>query len=855
MEEKCDSDAYMENLIKLYLNYGDFRSASMIFLVGFSGNRVSLSFLTEEFDKAGVRMFELLKVFGQLHRKGVVFNSRVLTLILRLCTDLIDFWFGVEIHAYIIKKGLDVDVHLKCSLMNFYGNTWGDECVDQIFDEMPKHSALLWNEVVMVNLRSGSYLKAFYLFRKMQLSGVKANEYTISKLLQACWKLETLNEGKQIHGYIIRHGLESNSVICNTLINMYTKNGKLELARTVFDLMQKPTSTSWNSMISGYAQNNFLEEAWQLFSKMELSETKPDLVTWNCLLSGHFLHRAYEKVLMIFQRMQHVSFKPNSTTITSIIQAVAELGSVNLGKEIHAYVVRNGLDYDVYVGTSLVDMYVKNGFLSGARAVFGIMKNKNIYAWNSLISGYAYNGLFEEALELLNGMEQEGIEPDLITWNGLVSGYSMWGCSEKALALIHEMRASGLNPNVVSWTALISGCSQRENYRESIQFFLQMQQEGIKPNSATLSSLIRACAGLSLLESGKEIHCTTIRSGHCEDIYVATSLIDMYCKSGSLTSAYQVFGMIKNKNVASWNSMIMGFAIHGLGKEAICLFNDMCEAGIPPDSITFTAVLSACKHSGLIDDGWKYFDSMNQDYNVIPTLEHYACMVDLLGRCGYLDEALYFIERMPLKPDASIWGALLGSCRIHKNLELAEIAAKHLFKLEPYNSANYLLMMNLYSTENRWEDVDNLKDIMSVVGVKSRPGWSWIQIDQNIHVFSGDRNPHPDIGEIYFELYQCVSEMKKLGYVPDTSCVFQNINEHDKEKVLMSHSEKLAVTFGLIKTNSDQPIRVINNIRVCSDCHTVMKYMSQISCREIVLRDGVRFHHFIDGKCSCNDYW
>ncbi|KAK9279902.1 hypothetical protein L1049_013586 [Liquidambar formosana] len=230
-------------------------------------------------------------------------------------------------------------------------------------------------------------------------------------------------------------------------------------------------------------------------------------------------------------------------------------------------------------------------------------------------------------------------------------------------------------------------------------------------------------------------------------------------------------------------------------------------------------------------------------------------MVDLLGRAGYLDEAWDFIQTMPLEPDATVWGALLGSCRIHKNSELAEIAAKNLFKLEPYNSANYVLMMNLYSVLNRWEDVEHVRGLMGAVGLKNRHVFSWIQIDQTVHVFSAEEKPHPEAGEIYFELYKLVSDIKKLGYVPDVNCVYQNIDKVEKEKVLLSHTEKLAITYGLIKMKSSAPIRVIKNTRVCSDCHTAAKYMSLVRSHEIFLKDGVRFHHFKEGKCSCNDYW
>nr|DAD19176.1 TPA_asm: hypothetical protein HUJ06_020639 [Nelumbo nucifera] len=848
-------DTFVEDFIGMYLEVGDFRSASLVFLVGSDRSSITWSYMVEEFHRAGAKPHELLQAFADLHSKGVIFSTRALTAVLRICAILMDSWLGVEIHACLIKWGFDSDAHLRSALMNFYASSWGVDYAEEVFHEMPDQDVLVWSEAIAVSARSGLLVKTLQLFREMQFSCVKANSFTIVKVLQACGNLEALKEGQQIHGHVIRSGLESNLSLCNSLISMYSKNSELERARKVFDFMQDPNLTSWNSIISGYALTGHLDEAWQLFQQMRSSEKRPDLVTWNCLLSGHVLHGSYNTLLVILRRMQMEGFKPNSTTITILLQAISEMGSLDLGKEIHGYALRNAVEHDIYVGTSVIDMYIKNGSLINARSVFDTMKKRNIFAWNSLISGYSFMGRFQEALELLKRMETEGIKPDLVTWNGLISGYAVQGRSKEAWAVIRQISALGVKPNVVSWTALISGCSKNGNYRDSLNFFIQMQREGIKPNSATVSNILQSCAALSLLQSGQEMHCLAVRKGFDEDIFVATALIDMYSKADSLEYAYRVFLKIQNKNVACWNSMIMGFSIHGLGKEGVLLFTEMCEAGVQPDSITFTAVLSACKNSGLIDEGWKYFDSMSKDYNIIPTLEHYSCMVDLLGRSGYLDEAWDFIQSMPLEPDASIWGALLGSCRIHKNIEYAEIAAKHLFKLEPLNSANYLLMISLYATANRWEEVEHLRDLMGVVRVNSRAGWSWIKINQRIHVFSTEGNSHPDIGEIYFELYQLVSEMKKLGYVPDTSCVFQNIDEEDKEKILMSHTEKLAMTYGLLRMDNARPIRVIKNTRVCADCHTAAKYMSQISRREIFLRDGVRFHRFMNGKCSCNDFW
>ncbi|XVF73042.1 hypothetical protein PTKIN_Ptkin12aG0169700 [Pterospermum kingtungense] len=760
----------------------------------------------------------------------------------------------VKIHADLIKKGFDLDVHLKCALMNFYGRCWDLESANQVFTETMEKEPLAWNEAIMVNLRNERWDKAMELFREMQFSFAKANCSTIAKVLQCCTKVGALEQGKQIHGYVLKFALESDLSVCNSLINMYSRNNRLELARIVFYLMDDHNLSSWNSIISSYVTRGYLNEAWDLFKEMESSHIKPDIITWNCLLSGHALNGSYEAVLTTLRRMQVVCFRPNSSSMTSVLQAVIELGILNFGREIHGYVIRNRLDYDVYVVTSLLDMYVKLDCLGKAKAVFDNMNNRNIVAWNTLVSGYSFKGLFEDARKLINGMEEEGLTPDLVTCNGLISGYSMWGRSNEALTLIHQMKNSGISPSVVSWTALISGSSQNGNYRESLELFSQMQQDGIRPNSVTISSLLRSCGGLSLLKKGKEIHCFILKNGFFEDVFVATALVDMYSKSGNLKAAYEVFKRIENRTLASWNCLIMGFAIYGLGKEVVSLFEEMLGAGILPDAITFTAVLSGCKNSGLVEEGWKYFDSMSSDYSIIPTIEHYSCMVDLLGRAGYLDEAWDFIQSMPLKPDATIWGALLGSCRIHKNVQLAEIAAKKLFELEPYNSANYVLMMNLYAMSDRWGDVERIKDLMSDIGVKNGQVWSWIQIDQTVHIFSAEEN-HSDEGEIYFELYHLVSEMKKLGYKPDVECVYQNIDDAEKEKVLLSHTEKLAITYGLIKSRSDTPIRVIKNTRICPDCHTAAKYMSLVKNREIFLRDGSRFHHFREGRCSCNDCW
>lgn len=848
-----NTDVVAKSLILCYLEFGDFKSAAKVFLVDYARSYVEWRAFLEEYENFGGTLSQVLEVVGELHGKGVIFKPRILTVVLKICSRAKNSWLGLNVHASLIKRGLEYDVHLNCALMNFHEGCWNVDSANNVFKGVSIRENQLWNEAIVMNLRNERWRRAIELFSEMQFSLAKASSRTIVRMLQSCSKFGGLDEGKKLHGYVYKFGLESDLFICNSLIVMYSRNEKLELARIVFDSMKDRDISSWNSMISSYTTLGYVKDAWDVFDNMESSNIKPDIITWNSLLSGHIAHGSYVESLTVLRRMQALGFRPDASSVSSLLQAVTELGLVEYGQEIHGYIIRNQLDYDVYVETSLLDMYVKNDRLDCAETVFGIMKNRNIVAWNLLISGYSTRGRIEDTRKLLSLMEEEGVKPDLVTWNSLVSGYSVSGHSKEALDTIYLMKESGFLPDVVSWTSLISGSSKNEKYIQSFKFFNQMQQEGIKPNSATLSTLLRTCGSLGLLQMGEKIHSLSVKNGFLEDVYVTTALIDMYSKSGNLEKAYQVFLNSANKTLVTWNCMIMGLAIHSQGKKAISLFHEMSGVGVEPDDITFTALLSACKNSGLIDEGWKYFDSMSSDYNITPTVEHYSCMVDLLGKAGYLDEAWDFIQTMPLEPDATIWGAFLSSCQNYKNIEFAEIAANRLFQLEPYNSSNYVLMMSLYAMSSRWDDVENVRDKMADAGVKNGPVWSWIQINDKIHMFNADGKLHPDTGEIYFELFHLVSEMKKLGYTPDTRCVYQNIEEVEKEKILMSHTEKLAITYGLMKTESSVPIWVIKNTRVCSDCHTAAKYMSLVGNRDIFIREGTRFHHFREGKCSCDN--
>jgi pentatricopeptide repeat protein len=433
----------------------------------------------------------------------------------------------------------------------------------------------------------------------------------------------------------------------------------------------------------------------------------------------------------------------------------------------------------------------------------------------------------------------------------MVAGYAQNGKLEVARDLFDIMPERNLG----SWNSMIAGYAQNGHWEESLELFFEMQKANVKADPATFASILSACASLEALEQGKCVHGYTIESGFVSDVSVGNALTTMYAKCGCIEDAKSVFDNISKKNSVSCNAMIAAYAQHGYGNEALQLFEQMKQTGMKPNHITFVGILSACSHAGLVEEGCYYFDSMSRDYCIAPGADHYACMVDLLGRAGRLDEADKLINEMPFDPDAAVLWALLGACRIHKNVKLGERVAERLFELEPLNSSTYVLLSNIYAVEGRWDDVGKVRKIMKAKGVIKKAGCSWIKIKHKVHVFHEGERMHPQMEKIYSALHELDRQMREVGYVPDTTFVLHDVEEQQKEQSLCQHSEKLAIVFGLISTPLGTVIQVMKNLRVCGDCHNAIKFISKIVAREIVVRDTRRFHHFKMGFCSCRDYW
>lgn len=583
---------------------------------------------------------------------------------------------------------------------------------------------------------------------------------------------------------------------------------------------------------------------------------------------------------------------PTQQTYELLIQSCAHQKSLPDAFSVHENLVDNGFDQDPFLATKLINMYTELDSIQYARQVFDEITQRTIYVWNAILRALSISGYGEEALSLFRRMNQIGMPSDRFSytyalkacvvsgsnlsllWRGkeihahllrhgyeghvhimttLVDMYAKFGCVENADHVFSSMPVK----NLVSWSAMIACFAKNGRPFEALQLFREMmlENEDMLPNSVTMVSVLQACAAVSALEQGKLMHAYILRKGLDSILPVMSALLTMYARCGDLELGKNVFNQMEKRDVVSWNSLISSYAIHGLGSEALIAFQEMVQLGFSPSPITFVSVLGACSHSGLVDEGKSLFDSMLKDYGIHPTVEHYASMVDLLGRANRLDEAAKIIADMRDEPGPKVWGSLLGSCRIHCNVELAERASRMLFELEPTNAGNYVLLADIYAEAKMWDEVKRVKKLLEARGLQKVSGCSWIEVKRKIYSLTSVDELNPQIEQIHALLLSLSKELTEKGYVPETKVVLYDLETEEKQRILLGHSEKLAVAFGLINSSKGETIRISKNLRLCEDCHSFTKFITKFTNREIFVRDINRFHHFKDGECSCRDYW
>lgn len=652
------------------------------------------------------------------------------------------------------------------------------------------------------------------------------------------------------------------------------KDGRVDEARQAFNNIHCPSVQLYTMMIAGFARSHRLDDALKLFYEMPMRDT----VSWNSMIKGCLDCGNLSKAKEIFDGMPG----RNVISWTTMINGFMQFGEVENAELLFDEMPMR----DVAAWNSMIYGYCSNGRVEDAIKFFEVMPLKNVISWTSMIGGLDQNGKSDESLFLFEKMMGSGFEPTSTTLvcvltacanllalhlgvqihgriiklgyrfdeflsASLITFYANCKQVENAGKVFEER----LHKNVAVWTALLTGYGLNYEHENALKVFGDMITVGVLPNQSSFTSALNACCGLEALDRGKEIHSPAIKLSLETDVFVGNSLTVMYSKCGSVNDGVAAFKRIGTKNIVSWNAVIMGCAQHGCGMWALALFNQMIRAGIDPDEITFTGLLSACSHSGMLQKARSIFKIFSQNKLVELKLEHYACMVDVLGRCGKLEEAEDLIKNMPLKPNSLVWLALLSSCRAHPNLDVAERAAKTIFDLEPHCSAAYVLLSNIYASASRWSDVSRIRGMMKHNGIVKKPGSSWVTLKGLRHEFlSGDRS-HPLSEKIYKKLDWLGGKLKELGYVPDQQFVLHDVEAEQNEEILSYHSERLAIGFGLVSTLEGSTITVMKNLRVCGDCHSAIKLIAKIVEREIIVRDSSRFHHFRKGICSCGDYW
>ncbi|XP_057953102.1 pentatricopeptide repeat-containing protein CRR2, chloroplastic-like [Malania oleifera] len=584
--------------------------------------------------------------------------------------------------------------------------------------------------------------------------------------------------------------------------------------------------------------------------------------------------------------------KPTQHTFELLILSCIHRNSLSDGLTVHRRLLDYGFDQDPFLVTKLINMYSELDSIDSARKVFDRTRKRTIFVWNALFRALSLAGHGEDALRLYRRMNKIGIPSDRFTYTyllkacvaskssrsflrkgkeihahilrhgfeacvhimtTLVDMYARFRCVSYASCVFDDMPVK----NVVSWSAMIACYAMNGKPFEALELFREMvfETHDSFPNSVTMVSVLQACAALAALEQGRLIHGYILRRGLDTILPVLSTLVTMYARCGKLELGHRIFDRMDKRDVISWNSLMSSYGIHGFGEKAIEIFKDMINHGVSPSPVSFVCVLGACSHAGLVEEGKFLFGSMVKEHGINPGVEHYACMVDLLGRANCLDEAAKIIEDMQIEPGPKVWGSLLGSCRIHGNVELGERASQRLFQLEPRNAGNYALLADIYAAAEMWDEVKRVKKLVEAQGLQKVSGCSWIEVKRKMYSFVSVDAFNPQIGQLHAFLIKLSAEMKEAGYAPDTKFVRYDLDTENREKIVLGHSEKLAVAFGLINTSNGETIRITKNLRLCEDCHSVTKFISQFANREILVRDVNRFHHFRDGNCSCGDYW
>ncbi|XP_010062161.2 pentatricopeptide repeat-containing protein At3g09040, mitochondrial isoform X2 [Eucalyptus grandis] len=749
-------------VISAYVGAGNLEGGRELFSQMPNPNVVAWNVMISGHAQRGYEV-EALHFFEQMRRAGIKSTRSTLGSILSAIGALGAIECGLLVHAEAIKQGLSSNVYVGSSLISMYAKCGRMEAAMNVFDALEEKNVVLWNAMLGGFAQNGYASEVVQLFTQMKRYGFQPDEYTYTSILSACACLEYVEVGRQLHCTIIKNRLASNLFVGNALVDMYAKSGDLDESRKQFECLKSRDKVSWNAIIVGYVQGEEENEAFRMFQQMNLTGIVAD-----------------------------------EAAVASILSACANIQALDQGKQVHCLAVKSGLETSLYAGSSLIDMYAKCGDIGAALIILSHMPERSVASMNAMIAGYAKDNL-DQAINMLGEIHDMGMNPNEITYSSIldacngVQGFilgaqihcrvlksGIWyyedflGISLLCMYMNSESTSDACilfsefpNPkSAVLWTALISGYTKNDCNGEALKAFREMRKHNAPPDQATFVSILKACSILSSLRDGRQVHPLMFHSGFDLDELSSVALVDMYAKCGDVKSSVQVFNEMTSKTgVISWNSMIVGFAKNGFAENALQTYNAMKQSNVVPDDITFLGVLTACSHAGMVVEGRNIYDEMVNRYRIQPRVDHNACMVDLLGRWGFLEEAVAFIDKLNSEPDAMIWTTLLGACRLHGDEIRGKLAAEKLIESEPQNSAPYVLLSNIHAASGNWQEVNQLRRQMKEKGVKKLPGCSWITVGNKTNLFVAGDESLPRAGEVRALLKNLTSIIKKDSYI------------------------------------------------------------------------------------------
>lgn len=678
--------------------------------------------------------------------------------LLKLSVGSEDFLLGQAIHAFLIKSNPPNDVFEGNNLINFYAKF--DELIDarKLFDQIPVRNTITWTTLIKGYLDNGDFGSVFGIARDMYLCGEKFNEHTCSVILQACSEEEDLVRGEQIHGFVIKSGIEENVFVGTSLISMYSTSGFLNEAEKVFDDIGFKDVQCLNYMILEYGKAGYVEKAFGVFVDM--------------LNSG---------------------LEPTDYTFTNIISTCSENVGIEEGRQLHGLAVKYGVINVTSLWNAVITMYGKFGMVEDSERMFYSLSERNLISWTALMSGYVRSGCGEKAVHTFLELLNEGTYCDsgcLVTvldgcseCKNLDLGVQLYAfvikvgylCDGNIVTALVDMYSKSGNlksaktvfdglssKSIALFNAILVGFMEtnRDDSDGAMVLFRQLRLDGIKPDLVTFSRLLSLTANQACLVKGKSLHAYTIKTGFEADLTVSNALITMYAKCGSIEDACQMFDGMKSHDSVSWNAMVSAYSIHGQGKMALLLFEEMKRECFAPDEITILAILQACCYTGLWQDGLCIFNEMESNYGIRPVIEHFTCMVDLLGRAGRLAEAMNFINNSPFPDSPLLWRTLVSVCKLQGDLDFAMLASKKLLDLSPEEAGSYILVSNTYAGSGLLDEAAKVRTTMNDLKLSKVAGCSWIEINNKLHCFVASGKDHPESREIYAKLDLLTDEIK-----------------------------------------------------------------------------------------------